>query len=156
MIAIAAAFAALLLMCWVLFTLAVYALPFFAAVSAGMLAYKTGSGALGAVIISFVVGAAALVLGQTLFATARLSALRATIAAAYAAPAAFAGYHATHGLMAIGSPSAGWHELLSVAGAVAIGLTAWNRMCAFARVDPGGASPGHSYDAVVRAHPHSR
>lgn len=137
MIAIAAALAALLFACWILFTLAVYALPFFLAVSAGMLAYETGAGAIGAALVALLAGAVALVLGQTLFAVTRSPALRSIVAAVYAAPAGFAGYHAVHGLAAIGSPAAGWHELLSVAGAIIIGLVAWSRVGALAGDDSG-------------------
>ena len=150
MIAIAAVLAALLLMCWILFTLAIYALPFFVAISAGMFAYQTGAGAFGAVMVALVSGVVSLVLGQALFAAARSPALRTTIAAAYAAPAAFAGYHAVHGLTSIGSPSPGWHELLSIAGALVIGLVAWSRMGALARGNSDGTSQDHSYDADVR------
>ena len=138
MIAIAAAFAALLFMCWILFTLAVYALPFFAGLSAGMLAYQTGSGALGAAVVALFTGVVALVLGQALFAATRSPMLRAIIAATYAAPATFAGYHAVHGLAAGGSPSPGWHELLSAGGALIIGVVAWSRISGLAKVDPNG------------------
>ena len=40
--------------CWLLFTLAVFALPFFAGVSLGMWAYHTGAGWLGAIIAGVV------------------------------------------------------------------------------------------------------
>lgn len=152
MIAIAAALAALLFMCWILFTLAIYALPFFVAVTAGMFAYQTGAGASGAGLIALVSGVVSLVLAQALFAAARSPALRTTIAAAYAAPAAFAGYHAAHGFASIGSPSPGWHQVLSITGALVIGLVAWGRMGALARDNPDGASQEHSYEADVRAH----
>jgi len=152
MIAIAAALAALLLMCWILFTLAVYALPFFAAVSAGMFAHETGSGAPGAIVVALITGILALVLSQALFAAARSPALRAAVAAAYAAPAAFAGYHAVHGLAAVGSPSPGWHQALSVIGALVIGFVSWSRIGVLARVGAGGALLADNFDAGVRAH----
>ena len=41
-------FAAIGILCWLLFTLAVFALPFFAGVTAGTWAYDTGAGWLGA------------------------------------------------------------------------------------------------------------
>ena len=37
--------------CWLLFTLAVYALPFFAGLSAGLAAFHSGSGLIGALIV---------------------------------------------------------------------------------------------------------
>ena len=38
--------------CWLLFTLAVYALPFFAGVTAALAAYHSGSGVIGAIIVA--------------------------------------------------------------------------------------------------------
>ena len=46
--------------CWLLFTLAVFALPFFAGVTAGRWAYQTGAGWLGAILIG--VGGACVVI----------------------------------------------------------------------------------------------
>lgn len=155
MIAIVAALATIGFLCWALFNLAVYALPFFVAVSAGMFAYETGAGALGAVAVAILAGVVSLVLGQALFAAARSPLLRTTIAAAYAAPASFAGYHAVHGLATIGSPSPGWHELLSITGALVIGLIAWSRMGVLAGSNPDGTSRAYGYEADVRAHRHS-
>jgi fermentation-respiration switch protein FrsA (DUF1100 family) len=151
MIAIAAALTALLLMCWILFTLAVYALPFFVAASAGMFAYQTGAGAFGAALVGLLAGIVALVLGQTLLAIVRSPVLRAALAIIYAAPAAFAGYHAVHGLAAMGSPSAPWHELLSIVGALIIGLVAWGRMGALAAGGPVGASLSSDAGGAVQA-----
>ncbi len=119
------------LICWLLFNLAVYALPFFASVSAGMFAYHTGSGPIGAILVGLAAGAATLVLGQVLFATIRSAALRAIVAVAYAAPAAFAGYHAVHGLSALGGTSEVWRQVFAVIGAVVIAGVAWARVSAF-------------------------
>ena len=58
-------------LCWLLFTLAVYALPFFAGVTAGLAAYHSGAGALGGIVVGFLAGAATLLLGQLAFATVR-------------------------------------------------------------------------------------
>lgn len=130
--------------CWLLFNLAVYALPFFAGVSAGMFANQAGSGPIGALLVGFTTGAVTLVLGQVLFATIRSAALRAIVAAAYAAPAALAGYHAVHGLSAIGGTSDIWRQVFAVIGAVVIAGVAWARVSAFY---PGqterGSAPGY-------------
>ena len=37
--------------CWLLFTLAVYALPFFAGLTAGLAAFHSGSGVIGALVV---------------------------------------------------------------------------------------------------------
>jgi hypothetical protein len=44
--------------CWLLFTLAVYALPFFAGLSAGLTAFHSGSGVVGALIVGVLTGGA--------------------------------------------------------------------------------------------------
>ena len=45
--------------CWLLFTLAVYALPFFVAVTVGLAAYHHDAGLLGAFLVAGVVAASA-------------------------------------------------------------------------------------------------
>jgi succinate dehydrogenase/fumarate reductase cytochrome b subunit len=97
-IGIILAFVALAYLCWLLFALAVYALPFFAALSAGLAAYHSGSGPIGAIVVGVIAGAVTLLLGQVAFATVRSPLVRATVALVFAAPAALAGYHAALGL----------------------------------------------------------
>ncbi len=123
--------------CWVLFNLAVYALPFFAGVSAGMLAYQTGAGAIGAMLVGLVAGVVTLVFGQLLFASIRTPAIRSVVALVYAGPAAIAGYHAVHGLSAIGGAEDSWRQAFSVTGAMVIAGVAWSRM---SLLRPGGHS----------------
>jgi hypothetical protein len=117
--------------CWLLFTLAVYALPFFAGLTIGLAAFHSGSGVVGALIISVLAGAATLAIGQIAFATVRTPLIRATIGLLYAIPAGIAGYHATLGLAHVGAPSEVWRETFAVLGAVLIGGTAWARMTLF-------------------------
>ena len=139
-------------LCWLVFTFAVYAVPAFVGLSAAKFAYQTGAGALGTIVVGLVAGAGTLLFGQRLIAFVHSPALRSLVTVLFAAPAAFAGYHAVHGLAAMSSPSPGWHEFLSITGAIVIGLVAWSRMSALARVNPDGASPGRSYGADVRVH----
>jgi len=61
-------FVALAYLCWLLFALAVYALPFFAGLSAGLAAYHSGAGPIGAIIVGTVTGAVTLLLVQIAFA----------------------------------------------------------------------------------------
>ncbi|WP_442800328.1 hypothetical protein [Sphingobium sp. C100] len=58
-------------LCWLLFTLAVFALPFFAGVSAATWAYSTGAGWLGAILVGLSAAAVTLGLGQFLLAFIR-------------------------------------------------------------------------------------
>jgi hypothetical protein len=118
--------------CWLLFTLAVYALPFFAAMTAGFAVYHNGSGVMGALVVGVLAGGATLAIGQLAFATVRTPLIRAVIALLFAAPAAVAGYHATLGLAHIGIPSQGWQEAFAILGAIMVGSTAWTRMALFA------------------------
>lgn len=125
--------------CWLLFTLAVYALPFFTAVIVGMCAYATGAGVLGSVAIGFLAGAATLLAGQILFSVVRSTVVRLALALAFAAPAATAGYHAILGISAIGVPSETWRQVFAVVGAAIIGFTAAARLTLF--TDLSASSP---------------
>ncbi len=88
----------IIFLCGLLFTLAVYALPFYAGLTAAFAAYHTGAGLIGAALVGLLAGAATLVIGQIAFAMAKSPILRGVIAMIFAAPAADAGYHATLGL----------------------------------------------------------
>ena len=105
------------LFCWLIFTLAVYALPFFVGLTAGMAAFHGGAGVIGALLVGIVAGALTLGVGQIAFAVVRPLPLRAAIAAAFAIPAAIAGYHAVLGLSQIGVPSLVWREVFAWIGA---------------------------------------
>ncbi|SEE66034.1 hypothetical protein SAMN05519104_6939 [Rhizobiales bacterium GAS188] len=118
--------------CWLLFSLAVYALPFFAGVTAAGAAYHNGWGVIGAIVVAVLAGGATLAIGQIVFATVRTPLIRTVIALVYAGPAAVAGYHATAGLVHIGVPSESWCEVFALLGAVLVGGTAWARMTSFA------------------------
>jgi hypothetical protein len=131
------------LFCWLIFTLAIYALPFFVGLTAGMAALHGGAGVIGALLVGVVSGALTLAFGQIAFAVVRPLILRATIAAAFAIPAAIAGYHAVLGLSQIGVPSLIWREVFAWIGALFIGGTAWARITVFAEplpLRPAGAT----------------
>ena len=123
--------------CWLLFTLAVYALPLFAGLTGGLAAYHSGSGVIGAILVGFVAGAATWLIGQLAFATVRWAPLRILIALLFVAPAVVAGYSAVLGLGQIGVPSPIWREIFAVIGAICVGGTALARMLAFAPVRAG-------------------
>jgi hypothetical protein len=142
------------LFCWLIFTLAVYALPFFVGLTAGMAAFHGGAGVIGALLVGIVAGALTLGVGQIAFAVARPLPLRAAIAAAFAVPAAIAGYHAVLGLSQIGVPSLLWREVFAWTGAIFIGGTAWTRMTVFAEplpLRPGGASQNEPQPLLTAA-----
>jgi uncharacterized membrane protein (DUF485 family) len=76
------------LFCWLLFTLAVFALPFFAGLTTGGWAYHTGAGWMGAILIGVVAAGLTLGLGQILLGIVRPLWARLLIALAFVAPAA--------------------------------------------------------------------
>ena len=118
--------------CWVLFNLAVYALPFFVAVTVGHYAYTADVGLVGAIAAAFFAGAATLILGQIAFATIRSTPIRLTLGALYALPAGVAGFHAIKGLSGMGGADETWTLVFAGIGAVIIGVTAWARVTALA------------------------
>jgi hypothetical protein len=127
-IGIILAFVALAYLCWLLFALAVYALPFFAGLSAGLAAYHSGSGPIGAIIVGVVAGAVTLILGQVALARVRSPLIRGTIALLLAVPAALAGYHAALGLAHVAIPGEGWQDAIAAAAAIIVTSTAFLRM----------------------------
>ncbi|MBB4427932.1 hypothetical protein GGD66_006518 [Bradyrhizobium sp. CIR48] len=135
------------LFCWAIFALAVYALPFFIALSIGMTAFQSGAGLVGALLIATAGGALTLVLGQVAFAVTRSSALCIGIAAVFAVPAAVAGYHVVFAVSDIGVPSLAWREVFAWLGAVCIGVTSWRRLVVLAKprpFEPGGVMENRS------------
>lgn len=117
--------------CWLLFTLAVYAMPFFVGLTAAFTAYHHGYGVFGSGLIAIIVGAGVLALGQLLFAAVRVPLLRACIALVFAIPAAVAGYHATLGIAHICIPPGTLSQILAFVGATLVGGAAWSRMAIF-------------------------
>ncbi|MBB4395123.1 hypothetical protein [Bradyrhizobium sp. ERR14] len=124
------------LFCWAIFALAVYALPFFVALSIGMTAFQSGAGLIGALLIATAGGALTLVLGQVAVAITRSLALRIAIATAFAFPAAVAGYHVVFAVSQIEVPSLAWREVFACLGAVCIGVTSWTRLMVLVKTGP--------------------
>ena len=118
-------------LCWLMFNLAVYALPFFAGMTAGLAAYHNGAGVLG-LLVGFAAGAITLVIGRAIFAAFASPLVRGLVALVFAAPASVAGYHATLALARIGVPAEGWQEAFAFVGAIAVGATAVVRIAAMA------------------------
>ena len=114
--------------CWVLFSLAVYALPFFVAVTVGHALYTSEVSLIGAIAAAFIAGAATLILGQIAFATIRSMPIRLALGALYALPAGIAGFHAIKGLSGMGSAGETWTLVFAGIGAAIISITAWARV----------------------------
>ncbi len=125
---LALAFGGLGLLCWLLFTLALYALPAFVGLSIAAAAFKGGAGYGGACVLALAAGAATLALGRFAFASVRSPAIRSVIGLAYVLPAAIAGYEVAHALAGVGLASDNWRVVLAVAGGLAVGVAAWLRL----------------------------
>lgn len=125
-------------LCWLLFTLAVFALPLFVGVTAGSWGYHTGAGWLGAILIGLFLAVVTLAAGQFLIAALRPVWGKLAVASVFVAPAAIAGYHAVHGIVKHAMPSETWAMTFSVVGAVAVGITAFARIVGMAGTDPSG------------------
>ena len=127
-IGIVLSFIGLAYLCWLLFSLAVYALPFFVGVTAGFAAYHSGSGAIAAIIVGAIVGSIILVVGQIAFTSLRSPLMRAALAVFFAIPAAVAGYHAADGLAHLVVAADAWRDAIAFAGATIVAATAFIRM----------------------------
>lgn len=143
-ISILASIAAIGVICCLLFYLAVYALPLFAGVTAGVWAYGTGAGWLGGIAVGIIAGLATLLIGHLLLIFVKPLWLRLMIAALFVTPAAIAGYHATHGIVKHTMPSETWQIAFSVVGAIVVAITAFARLATL-------APPGQVGQGVVRA-----
>jgi hypothetical protein len=131
-LAILASIAAIGLLCWLLFTLAVFALPVFVGFAAGAWAHGAGVGIPGAILVGIVAAAVTFAIGQIVIAFARPMWLKLAVAVIFVAPAAVAGFHATHGVVKHLLPSNAWQITFSVIGAVAVGITAFIRVAGMA------------------------
>ena len=127
-------------MCWLLFNLAVFALPLFIGLNAGTWAYGTGAGWLGAILIGLVAAGLTLAVGQGLLMLVRPIWARILIALAFVAPAGVAGFHATPGIVKHMMPSETWQIIFSVIGAGAVGVAAVLRGAGMATAGPADSS----------------
>jgi hypothetical protein len=123
--------------CWLLFTLAVYALPFFAGVTAGLAVYRSGSGPVTAIIVGTTIASITLVFGQVAFATLRSPVMRVVLALLFAIPAAIAGYHVTHAFLHLLLPAAPWRDAIAIAGATIVAVTSAVRVSISSRPEVG-------------------
>jgi hypothetical protein len=124
--------------CWLLFTLAVFALPFFVGLTIGIWAFHTGAGVLGGIALGLVAGGITFGLGHLALAFVPWAWLRLLIILLYVAPATVAGYSATHGIAQMSMPSPTWQTFFAVIGAIAVSVTAFVRFTGMAASGPAG------------------
>src|SRR5258708_32795936 len=92
-IGIILSFISLGFLCWLLFALAVQALPVFVGLAAGLAAYHSGSGEFGAFLVGLIAGALTLAAGRVAVAAVRSPVIRTASTLAFARTAALAGAH---------------------------------------------------------------
>ena len=116
------------LLCWAVFNLAVYIMPCFLGLYAGLLAVRTGAGALGGILVAIIVAGAALGVARGLLEARRGPVWRLVILALFAGPAAFTGYQAALQLTALGIDNEFWRHSVALLGGGAVGATALARL----------------------------
>lgn len=151
-------FAGIGLFCWLILTLAIYALPFFVGLYVFMLALHGGAGILAAPLVGIAAGGITLAVGQMAFAMTRSVSVRAIIAALFAIPATLAGYQVVFAMSQIGVPSLAWREIFACLGAIFIGGTAWTRLTIFTETRPlnSGRAVGSDSQPVLTAAAHKQ
>jgi len=112
------------------------------AINASVWAYHSGAGLLGTPLVAVAAGGMTLTIAQIAFAVTQSLFMRAVIAAVFALPATFAGYHVVLAMAQIGVPSLAWREVFACFGAILIGGTAWTRLTVF--TEPGPLEPGRA------------
>ena len=93
-------------LCWILFNLAVYALPFAIGLTTGMYLYESGQGVFLSIIAGLFIGGFVAALGEFAFDRIRSIPIKLAIGLIYAIPAGITGFHAAKGLAEFGSASA--------------------------------------------------
>lgn len=134
-------------LCWILFNLAVYALPFWVGLASGLYLHDAGHGVLLSMTGGLFLGGATIAVGEIAFASIRSSLVRAAIGLVYAVPAGIAGFHAAQSLAALGAPGDGDVAVLSWLGALVVGGTAWARVSGWSDA----TNPREPFDDEFRA-----
>lgn len=119
-------------MVWVLFALAVYALPAFVGVTVGMYVYDTEAGVIAALLAGMFAAVFTYLIGQIVFAKVQSVPIRLAIGALFAAPADVAGFSAIKGLSEIDGASEGWTLAFAIIGGIVTAGTAWVRIASLA------------------------
>ncbi|SFQ61237.1 hypothetical protein SAMN05421853_11318 [Roseivivax halotolerans] len=122
-------------LCWILFNLAVYALPFAIGLTCGMYLYESGQGVFLSIIAGLFIGGFIAAVGEFAFDRIRSIPIKLAIGLIYAIPAGITGFHAAKGLAEFGSASAAAITILSWLGALVIGGTAWARVTGWSEVN---------------------
>lgn len=131
-LALALCLSAAAVLAWLIFALAVYALPVAAGGVAATLAYGSGAGLPGAAIVGLVSGSIVFAAGQLAIERSRSLVTRSLILALYTIPAAIAGFAIVQSIAARLVPSSGWQIAFASLGGIVVAASAWARLTSFA------------------------
>jgi hypothetical protein len=123
-------------LCWMIFNLTIYAMPFAIALTSGLYLYEAGQGVVLSLIVSLSLGCFVAVLGNLAFERIRFAPLKLAIGLVYAVPAAIAGFHAAMGFAEFGNANGWTISILSWLGAILVGGTAWARVSGWSQDNP--------------------
>lgn len=116
---------AVYLACALLFRLSVNALPLFVAFAAASVTYRADHGIVAALVTALLSAIATIAIAQIALSAVKSDLARAAIGLIFALPAAFAGYHAVHGVAAATMPTNSWQITISLIGASIIAAASW-------------------------------
>lgn len=139
---ILASFAAIAGLCWLVFNLVVFALPFLVGLHTGIWAYGTGAGWLGAILVGGFAAGLTLAIGQALIILVRPLWARFVIALIFVVPAVLAGFYATLGITRTMMSSETWQMIFAVIGAGAVAVSAFLRIAGMAADTSHGSAVG--------------
>ena len=130
LIGIALILVAIALCCALLFRLSIYALPLFVAFAAASATYHSGYGTIASLVAAVMSAIATIAIAQIALGLAKSDLARAAIGLVFALPAAFAGYHAVHGIAVATMPASSWQVAVSLIGAAVIATASWTQWAA--------------------------
>lgn len=108
------------LFCWLLYALAVDAVPLFVALSIGVATFRSGGGLICAAALSLIVGVAIFTLARYCAVISRSRRARHLVTLLYAAPAAVAGYQVSETFAGLGGASGHWRVIFAMIGTLIV------------------------------------
>ena len=121
---------AIALCCALLFRLSIYALPLFVAFAVVSTTYHSGYDIIAALVAAVLAAIATIAIAQIALGLAKSDLARAAIGLVFALPAAFAGYHAVHGIAVATMPVSSGQVAVSLIGAAVIATASWTQWAA--------------------------
>ena len=121
---------AIALCCVLLFRLSIYALPLFVAFAAASATSHSGCGIIAALVAAVLAAITTIAIAQIALGFAKSDLARAAIGLVFALPAAFAGYHAVHGIAVATMPASSLQVAVSLIGATVVATASWTQWAA--------------------------